>query len=194
MNKDVTIHPSAIVDDGALIGGGTVIWHWVHVSAGARIGKRCRFGQNVFVGNRVIIGDSVKVQNNVSIYDNVTIEADVFCGPSMVFTNVVNPRAFIERKNEYKNTVVRKGASLGANCTILCGVEIGEYAFIAAGAVVTKSVKPFALLAGVPAKQLGWISKSGERLDLPVAGFASAKCPITGALYSLTADGLQTAE
>lgn len=181
----VDIHPSAIVDEGARIGAGTRIWHWVHVCAGARIGSRCSLGQNVFVGNRVVIGDRVKIQNNVSVYDNVTLEDDVFCGPSMVFTNVYNPRAAVERKSEYRDTVVRRGATLGANCTIVCGVTIGEYAFIGAGAVVNRDVPAHALMVGVPARQIGWMSRHGEQLDLPLKGSGEAVCPHTGDRYCL---------
>jgi len=153
--EGVTIHPSAVVDEGAQIGAGSRVWHFTHICAGARIGERCSFGQNVFVGNRVVIGDNVKVQNNVSVYDNVTLEDDVFCGPSMVFTNVYNPRSAITRKDEYRDTLVRRGATLGANCTIVCGVTVGANAFVAAGAVVNRDVPDFALMAGVPARQLG---------------------------------------
>lgn len=181
----ITIHPSAIVDEGAQIGQGTRVWHFVHISAGARIGDGCSFGQNVFVGNDVIIGNNVKVQNNVSIYDAVCLEDDVFCGPSMVFTNVYNPRSAVTRKNEYRKTIVRRGATLGANCTIVCGVSIGEYAFVAAGAVVNRDVKPYALMAGVPARQIGWVSSHGERLQLPVEGDGVAVCPATGESYRL---------
>src|SRR5690349_23451058 len=145
-----TIHATAIVDPGAEIGDGTRVWHWVHVCAGAKIGRNCSLGQNVFVGNRVLIGDNVKIQNNVSVYDDVTLEDDVFCGPSMVFTNVYNPRSAISRKAEYRKTLVRRGATLGANCTIVCGITIGRHAFVAAGAVVNRSVKDYALVAGVP--------------------------------------------
>jgi UDP-2-acetamido-3-amino-2,3-dideoxy-glucuronate N-acetyltransferase len=189
-----TIHPTAIVDDGAQIGDGSRVWHWVHISGGARIGERCSFGQNVFVGNDVVIGNNVKVQNNVSIYDAVTLEDDVFCGPSMVFTNVYNPRSAVTRKDEYRKTVIRKGATLGANCTIVCGVSVGEYAFVAAGAVINRDVKPYALMAGVPAKQIGWMSRHGERLPLPVAGEARAVCPHTGKTYLLTAGVLECEE
>jgi UDP-2-acetamido-3-amino-2,3-dideoxy-glucuronate N-acetyltransferase len=180
-----TIHPSAIVDPGATIGDGSRIWHFVHVCAGAVIGKDCSLGQNVFVGNRVRIGNNVKIQNNVSVYDNVTLEDDVFCGPSMVFTNVYNPRSAVSRKSEYRDTVVRRGATLGANCTIVCGVEIGEYAFIGAGAVVNRSVPPFALMLGVPARQAGWMSRYGERLPLQVSGDGEATCANTGDRYVL---------
>jgi UDP-2-acetamido-3-amino-2,3-dideoxy-glucuronate N-acetyltransferase len=176
-------HESAIVDAGAEIGNGTRIWHWVHISAGAKIGKGCSFGQNVFVGNRVTIGNNVKVQNNVSIYDNVYLEDDVFCGPSMVFTNVYNPRSAVTRKDEYRDTIVRKGATIGANATIVCGVTIGEYAFIGAGAVINKDVKAFALMAGVPAKQIGWMSRFGERIPLPLEGNGEWICPKTGDKY-----------
>jgi UDP-2-acetamido-3-amino-2,3-dideoxy-glucuronate N-acetyltransferase len=181
------IHPSAIVDAGARIGPGTRIWHWVHVSAGAVIGARCSLGQNVYVGNRVTIGDDVKIQNNVSVYDNVTLEDGVFCGPSMVFTNVYNPRAEVSRKDQYRDTRVCRGATLGANCTIVCGVTIGRYAFVGAGAVVNRNVPDFALVVGVPARQIGWMSRHGERLGLPVAGVAEARCPRTNERYRLCA-------
>lgn len=178
-------HPSAIVDDGAQIGEGSRIWHFVHVCGGAHIGKRVSLGQNVFVGNQVVIGDDCKVQNNVSLYDNVTLEDGVFCGPSMVFTNVYNPRALVERKHEYRNTLVKKGATLGANCTIVCGVSIGEFAFIGAGAVIIKDVPAYALMVGVPAKQRGWMSEFGEQLQLPPEGPAEIICPHTGVRYVL---------
>jgi len=160
--EDIFIHDTAIIDKGASIGSGTKIWHWVHVCSQAQIGRNCSFGQNVYIANDVTIGNNVKVQNNVSIYDSVIIEDNVFCGPSMVFTNVINPRSTIERKDEYKKTIVRQGSSIGANATIICGVEIGEYAFVAAGAVVTKDVQPYSLVAGVPAKQIGWVDKEGN--------------------------------
>src|SRR5690606_2629207 len=157
--------PTAVVDNGAQIGEGSRIWHFVHICGGAQIGRNVSIGQNVFVGNNVIIGDYCKVQNNVSVYDNVTLEEGVFCGPSVVFTNVYNPRSLIERKNEYRSTLVRRGATLGANCTVVCGVTIGEFAFIGAGAVVLRDVKPYALMVGNPARQIGWMSEFGERLD-----------------------------
>lgn len=178
-------HETAIVDEGAQIGEGSRVWHFVHVCGGARIGKGVSLGQNVFVGNRVVIGDNCKVQNNVSVYDNVTLEEGVFCGPSMVFTNVYNPRSLIERKDQYRDTLVKKGATLGANCTIVCGVTIGEYAFVGAGAVVNKDVPAYALMVGVPAKQKGWMSEFGEQLDLPLQGNAEVTCPHTGAKYTL---------
>lgn len=187
------VHPSAIVDEGAQIGEGSRVWHFVHVCGGARIGKDVSLGQNVFVGNHVVIGDRCKVQNNVSLYDNVTLEEGVFCGPSMVFTNVHNPRALIERKNEYRNTLVKKGATLGANCTVVCGVTIGEYAFVGAGAVVNKDVKPYSLMVGVPARQIGWMSQFGEQILLPLQGQGTAVCPHTGATYSLQGDTLTRA-
>ena len=157
------IHETAIIDEGAQLGEGCRVWHWAHICSGAKIGDTCSFGQNVFVGNNVQIGNNVKIQNNVSVYEGVRLEDDVFCGPSMVFTNVYNPRSAIVRKDEYRLTLVRKGATLGANCTIVCGVEIGEYAFIGAGAVITKDVPPYALMAGVPARQIGWVDKEGNR-------------------------------
>lgn len=181
----MSIHPSAIIDKGATIGEQTSVWHWAHICSNAKIGERCSLGQNVFVGNDVEIGDNVKIQNNVSVYDAVKIEDDVFCGPSMVFTNVYNPRAFIPRKQEYKRTIVRKGATLGANCTIMCGVEIGQFSFVGAGALVLESVKPFALVVGVPAKQVGWMSRFGEKLSLPLSGDGFASCPRTGEVYKL---------
>ena len=186
----ITIHPTAIVDEGAQIGEGSRVWHWVHVCGGARIGKGVSLGQNVFVGNKVVIGDHCKVQNNVSVYDNVTLEEGVFCGPSMVFTNVYNPRSLIERKSEYRNTLVKKGATLGANCTIVCGTTIGEFAFVGAGAVINKDVKPYALMVGVPARQIGWMSEYGEQIPLPVQGEGNYTCPHTGNQYVLKYNSL----
>lgn len=184
-------HPSAIVDEGATIGDGSRVWHFVHVCAGAVIGAGVSLGQGVFVGNRVTIGDRCKIQNNVSVYDNVHLEEGVFCGPSMVFTNVYNPRALIERKDEYRDTRVRKGATLGANCTVVCGITIGEYAFVAAGAVINKDVPAYALMVGVPARQIGWMSQFGEKLDLPLEGSARTTCPHTGTLYTLEGASLK---
>jgi len=178
-------HETAIVDEGAQLGKDCKVWHWAHICAGAKIGDRSVFGQNVFVGNNVRIGNNCKVQNNVSIYDNVLLEDDVFCGPSMVFTNVINPRSAIVRKNEYLDTVVKKGSTIGANATIVCGVTLGEFCFIAAGAVITKNVKPFALMGGVPAKQIGWMSRFGERVELPIQGDGQYKCPHSSDTYVL---------
>jgi len=183
------IHSTSIIDDGAIIGKGTRIWHWSHVSSGAIIGKGCSLGQNIFIGNKVKIGNNVKIQNNVSVYDNVTLEDDVFCGPSAVFTNVYNPRSSISRKDEYMSTLVSKGATLGANCTIVCGVEIGKYAFVGAGCVVNNSVKDYALVVGVPAVQIGWISEYGKKINLPIDGkdkIVTTKCAATGDIYQLS--------
>lgn len=179
-------HDCAVVDDGAEIGDNSRIWHFAHISSGARIGRNVSIGQGVFVGGRAVVGDRCKVQNNVSIYDGVILEEGVFCGPSMVFTNVHNPRALVERKDEYRQTRVRKGATLGANCTIVCGVEVGQFAFIGAGAVVTSDVPDFSMMVGVPARQIGWMSAYGERLDLPLAGEAETKCLRTGDNYLLS--------
>ncbi|MEO6658925.1 MAG: acyltransferase [Burkholderiaceae bacterium] len=182
------IHPSAIVDPGAQIGAGSRIWHFVHVSTGARIGVDCSLGQGVYVGGQAIVGDRVKIQNNVSVYDAVILDDDVFCGPSVVFTNVFNPRAAVIRKDEYRVTRVHRGATLGANCTLVCGVTIGRYAFVGAGAVVTHDVADFALVVGVPARQAGWMSRQGEKLDLPVDGSdGEAVCPRTAERYILRA-------
>lgn len=194
MGPTVSVHPSAIVDEGAQIGEGSRVWHFVHVCGGAKIGKGVSLGQNVFVGNKVLIGDHCKIQNNVSVYDNVTLEEGVFCGPSMVFTNVYNPRSLIERKSEYRDTLVKKGATLGANCTVVCGVTIGEYAFVGAGAVVNKDVKPYALVVGVPAKQVGWMSEYGEQIDLPLQGRAEVVCRHTAARYVLNGEQLTKQE
>ena len=184
-------HESAIIDDGATLGEGTKVWHFSHVCSGATIGEGCSLGQNVFVGNRVMIGNRCKIQNNVSVYDNVTLEDDVFCGPSMVFTNVYNPRAAIIRKEEYRTTLVHQGATLGANCTVVCGVTIGHYAFIGAGAVVNKDVPDYALMVGVPARQIGWMSEYGEQLDLPLNGQEEAICPYTKQRYRLNGNQLE---
>lgn len=181
----VQVHETAIVDEGAQIGDGSRVWHFVHVCAGARIGKRVSLGQNVFVGNKVSIGDDCKIQNNVSVYDNVSLEDGVFCGPSMVFTNVYNPRSRIARKDEYRDTLVREGATLGANCTIICGVTVGRYSFVGAGAVVNADIPDYALVVGVPGKHVGWMSEFGERLPLPVDGDGEATCPNTGDRYVL---------
>lgn len=186
----VVIHPSAIVDTGAQLGDGTRVWHFAHVCAGARIGESCSLGQGVFVGNDVLMGRNVKVQNHVSVYDAVTLEDDVFCGPSMVFTNVINPRSAVPRKGEYRRTLVRRGATLGANCTIVCGTTVGEYAFVGAGAVVSQDVPAYALVVGVPARRIGWMSRHGERLDLPARGEGEATCAATGERYRLDRDTL----
>ncbi|TCV26783.1 acyltransferase [Vibrio crassostreae] len=183
-------HDTAIVDKGAEIGTGSRVWHWAHVCGGAQIGEGVSLGQNVFVGNKVTIGDKCKIQNNVSVYDNVHLEEGVFCGPSMVFTNVYNPRSLVERKNEYRDTIIKKGATLGANCTIVCGISIGEYAFVGAGTVVNKDVKPFALMVGVPAKQIGWMSIYGEKLNIPLKGELEVTCPHTQQLYRLQGEEL----
>ena len=171
-----TIHPTAIVDAGAALGEGTRVWHWAHVCAGARIGARCVLGQNVFVANDVVIGDNVRIQNNVSVYDAVTLEDDVFCGPSMVFTNVVNPRSEVSRKADYRRTLVRRGATIGANATIVCGHTLGEYAFVGAGAVVAADVPAYALVVGVPARRTGWMCRCGERLPAGDGEIACGAC------------------
>lgn len=185
MSGEYFSHETAIIDDGAKIGEGVKIWHFSHICAGAIIGKGCTLGQNVFVGNEVRIGDNVKIQNNVSVYDNVTLGNNVFCGPSMVFTNVYNPRSAISRKNEYRSTIVGDGATFGANCTIVCGVNIGKFAFVGAGAVVNSDVPDYALVVGVPARQIGWMSAYGEKLNLPLEGESEDLCPHTGDLYIL---------
>ena len=187
---NAVVHPSAIVDAGAQLGEGTRVWHFAHVCGGARIGDGCSLGQGVFVANDVHIGDNVKIQNNVSVYDAVTIEDDVFCGPSMVFTNVYNPRSAVTRKDEYRRTRVCRGATLGANCTIVCGTTIGRHAFVGAGAVVNRDVPDFALMLGVPARQAGWMSRFGERLPLQLRGEGEALCPHTGDRYRLQGDRL----
>lgn len=176
-------HPTAIIDDGAIIGDNTKIWHFCHIMPSAQIGRNCNLGQNVFIANEVVLGNNVKVQNNVSIYTGVTCEDDVFLGPSMVFTNVINPRSAVNRRNQYLKTTVGKGATIGANATIVCGNKIGEYAFIGAGAVVTKTVKSHALLVGNPAQQIGWMSRYGQRLKLDEEG--KAQCSESGEFYYL---------
>ena len=191
VHPSAEIHPTAIVDEGAMVGKETRIWHWVHVSKGADIGKNCSLGQNVYIGSNVKIGNNVKIQNNVSIYDNVFLGNNVFCGPSMVFTNVYNPRSEINRKQEYKNTIVNDGVTFGANCTIICGFNIGEYSFIGASALVNTNVKPFALMIGLPAKQVGWMSTFGERIDLPLKGEGEWKCPNNGEIYILKNDNIK---
>ncbi|REH56496.1 UDP-2-acetamido-3-amino-2,3-dideoxy-glucuronate N-acetyltransferase [Tenacibaculum gallaicum] len=182
-NKTFFAHETAVIDDGCKIGKGTKIWHFSHIMPNCTIGDSCNIGQNVVVSPQVVLGNNVKVQNNVSIYTGVICEDDVFLGPSMVFTNVINPRSAIKRQNEYLRTVVKKGASIGANATIVCGNNIGEYAFIGAGAVVTKEVQPYALVVGNPSKQIGWISEYGHRLNFDEDGFAI--CPESGEKYSL---------
>ena len=184
------VHESSFVDDGASIGFGTKIWHFCHISGGCEIGDKTSIGQNVYIANDVIVGNGCKIQNNVSIYDSVILEDNVFCGPNMVFTNVENPRASINRKDEYKKTLIKRGASLGANCTIVCGNTIGTYAFIGAGAVVTKDVKNFALVTGVPARQLGWVNKQGNRIPLPLSGSAKYECVESDEVYILDGDSL----
>lgn len=186
--ESLQIHPTSIIDNGAKIGENTKIWHWTHICSGAQIGSNCSLGQNVFVGNKVKIGNNSKIQNNVSIFDNVIIEKNVFCGPSMVFTNVYNPRSEVSRKNEYRMTIIREGATMGANCTIICGITIGKYSFIGAGAVINKNVKDFALMVGVPARQIGWMSSYGERIKLPLNGEGKWECQRTGDEYQLMGD------
>lgn len=183
--SDTLIHPTAVIDEGCTIGEGTRIWHFSHVMHGARVGKSCNIGQNVVISPGAIVGDRVKIQNNVSVYTGVTVGDDVFLGPSCVFTNVINPRSFISRKDEFRPTIVRRGASIGANATIVCGNEIGEYAMIGAGAVVTRDVQPYSLWVGNPARQAGWVSRAGHKLDF---NDGMAVCPETGAHYRL-ADG-----
>ncbi|HYV90633.1 MAG TPA: acyltransferase [Chitinophagales bacterium] len=181
--KTYFAHPTAIIDEGCSIGKGTKIWHFTHVMSGSVIGENCSFGQNVVVSSDVILGKNVKVQNNVSIYTGVVCEDDVFLGPSMVFTNVINPRSAVVRKDQYRKTLVKKGASIGANATIICGVIIGEYAFVGAGSVVNKEVKPFSLVAGNPARHIGWMSEYGHRLEFDANGFAV--CSESGQRYEL---------
>jgi len=189
-NPQIFIHPTTVIDEGAQIGAGTRIWHFCHLMPGSRIGERCVLGQNVFVDNNALIGNGVKIQNNVSVYNGVELEDDVFLGPSMVFTNVINPRSFIERKQEFRKTLIRKGATIGANATILCGIEIGAYAMVGAGAVVTKSVPDYALMTGNPARQTGWVSKAGNTLHFDEKGVAI--CPESGGTYKLKTDRIET--
>ncbi len=177
------IHSTAVIDEGAQIGDGTRIWHFSHIMPGAVIGSNCNLGQNVFVDNNAVIKNGVKIQNNVSVYNSVVLEDDVFVGPSAVFTNVINPRSFIERKNEFKKTLIKKGATIGANATIICGITIGEYAMIGAGAVVTKDVISYALMVGNPAKQIGWVSEAGSKLEFNEKG--EATCSYNGSTYLL---------
>ena len=186
--KDVFIHETSYIDDDVTIGIGTKIWHFSHVLNGCKIGKNCSFGQNVVVGPKVNVGNNVKIQNNVSVYEGVTLEDGVFCGPSCVFTNVNNPRSKIVRKNEFRKTLVQKGVTLGANCTIVCGVTLGKFSFIGAGAVISKDVPNYALMVGVPAKQMGWMSEYGEKLDLPLKGNAETICKHTNQKYQLKDD------
>ncbi len=185
MNTATLIHATAIIDPGAAIGPDTRIWHWTHVCAGAIIGARCNIGQNVFIADGVIIGQGCKIQNNVSVYHGVTLEEDVFCGPSMVFTNIYNPRAAVRKMDQVRDTLIRKGATLGANCTIVCGATIGRYAFIGAGTVIIRDVPDYALMVGNPARHVGWVSRYGERLELPLQGAGQATCPVTSELYRL---------
>ena len=190
INKNAVIQETACVDEGAIIGKNTKVWHWTHICKGAQVGDNCVIGQNVYISEKACIGDNVKIQNNVSVYDKVRIEEGVFCGPSMVFTNVINPRAEINRRNEYKETIIRRGATLGANCTIICGIEIGRYAFIGAGCVITKDVKPYALMVGVPGVQIGWMSRLGERIELPIEGEGMWVCKKTKEVYELRGKSL----
>ena len=189
----IQVHESAIIDEGAQIGDGSRIWHFAHICSGAMIGKDVSLGQNTFVGNTAVIGNGCKIQNNVSVYDNVTLEDGVFCGPSAVFTNVYNPRSLVERKSEYQDTLVKRGATLGANCTVVCGVTIGRFAFVGAGAVVNGDVPDYALVVGVPARQVGWMSEFGEQLALPLSGSAEVRCPHTDEVYVLTGSKLAKA-
>jgi UDP-2-acetamido-3-amino-2,3-dideoxy-glucuronate N-acetyltransferase len=177
------IHPTAVIDEGAQIGAGTRIWHFSHLMPGCILGEKCNIGQNVYIDKNVVIGNRVKIQNNVSVYNGVTLEDDVFIGPSAVFTNVINPRSFIERKDEFRRTIVRKGASIGANATIVCGIEIGSYAMIGAGAVITKDVPAYGLLVGNPAVRTGWVSEAGHKLAFDINGFAH--CPGSDQTYLL---------
>ena len=196
IHETAFIHESAYVDEGARVGAGTKVWHFSHVLGGAEIGERCSLGQNVVVMNRVRIGDNVKIQNNVSVYEGVELEDDVFCGPSMVFTNVINPRSHVSRKHEYRNTRVGRGASIGANATIVCGYNLGEYCFVGAGAVVSRDVPAYALVVGVPARQRGWVCQCGEKLDAPLAApdaEVRVRCADCGTEFVLAGDRLRPA-
>ena len=186
MEKNYFVHESSYVDEGAEIGEGTKVWHFTHIMSGAKVGKKCSIGQNVNIGGKAVIGNGVKIQNNVSLYDDVVIEDDVFCGPSCVFTNVSNPRSAVNRKNDYAETRVGFGATVGANATVVCGHDIGRYAFIGAGAVVTKDVPPYALIVGNPGRQAGWMSEYGHRLEFDAEGYA--RCPESNQKYRI-ADG-----
>ena len=189
MEKTFSVHPSSVVDEGAQIGEGTRIWHFCHVMPRAVIGNRCNIGQNVFIDNNVTVGNGVKIQNNVSLYNGVMVEDDVFLGPSMVFTNVINPRSFVERKTEFKPTYLRKGCTVGANATLVCGVEVGAYALIGAGAVIIRDVPAYALMVGNPARQIGWISRTGEKLHFDAEG--KAFCAAEGKYYILSESGIR---
>ena len=186
--KGVFVHETSFIDENVTVGEGTKIWHFSHILKDCKIGKDCSFGQNVVVGPNVIIDNKVKIQNNVSVYEGVTLEDGVFCGPSCVFTNVHNPRSEIERKHEYRKTLVKRGATLGANCTIVCGITLGKFAFIGAGAVISKDVPDYALMVGVPGKQIGWMSEYGKKLDLPLTGNAKTICKHTNQVYELKDD------
>ena len=185
------IHHTSIIDENVSIGKKSVIWHWVHLSSNSKIGENCSLGQNVFIGRNVVLGNNVKIQNNVSVYENVFLEDNVFCGPSMVFTNVINPRSQVNRKDEFKKTYVERGVTIGANATILCGLRIGKYAFIGAGTLVTKNVKPFALMVGVPAKQVGWMSAYGEKIEFPDKGKKVWVCAKTNDRYEYSKNSLK---
>jgi UDP-2-acetamido-3-amino-2,3-dideoxy-glucuronate N-acetyltransferase len=189
-----TSHHTAIVDNGATIGERTKIWHWTHISGGAIIGSNCVLGQNIFVGNNAVVGNNVKIQNNVSVFDNVIIKDKVFCGPSVVFTNVYNPRSEINRKSEYKYTIINEGATLGANSTLVCGISIGKYAFVGAGSVVNRDVPDFSLVVGVPARQIGWVSVYGEQLNIPLSGNAEVVCKKSNQRYILDGSTLSSRE
>lgn len=188
---DVFVHESSYVDDGCEIGEGTKVWHFSHVMTGARIGERCNIGQNVVISPQVVIGNNVKIQNNVSVYTGVILEDDVFCGPSMVFTNVVNPRSHVSRKDEYRPTLVKRGASLGANCTVVCGHTIGAYAFVGAGAVITRDIPDYAMVVGNPGRISGWVCECGVKLAVGATPPVTAACSVCGTRYRASGSGLQ---